>query len=93
MLEVAVAATGILVTVNVVEALPAGTVTELTDRVAAAVLSLDTFTATPPVGAVAFNVIVAVYVAPPIKLVGFSVTEEMAGGFTVRTAVCCTPLL
>ena len=89
MCAIAVAATGVLVTVNVVELKPAGTVTVLTDGFATTVLSLATLTVTPPVGAVVFNVIVAVGVAPPITLVGLSPTDEIAGGFTVSDAVCC----
>jgi hypothetical protein len=92
MCAVAVAATVVLVTVNVVELKPAGTVTELTDKLATAVLSLATLTTTPPVGAVVFNVTVAVEVAPPITLAGLNPTDEMAGGFIVRITVRCTPL-
>jgi hypothetical protein len=39
-----------------------------------------------------FNVTVAVDVVPPITLVGFNPTDEIAGGFTVSAAVCCTLL-
>jgi hypothetical protein len=92
MCAVAVAATGVLVTINVVELLPAGTVTVLPDKVATAVLSLAILTTTPPLGAVVFNVTFAVDAAPPITPVGLNPTNEMAGGFTVKTAVCCTPL-
>ena len=92
MCAVAVAATGVLVTVNVVELEPAGTVTELTNRLATAVLSLTTLTTTPPVGAVVFKITVAVEVAPPITLLGLNPTDEIAGGLSVRTTVCCTPL-
>jgi hypothetical protein len=91
MLDVDVAATGVVVTVNVVELLPDSTVT-VAGTVAAAVLPLASVTTTPPVGAVVFSVTVAVDMAPPITLVGLSVTEEICGGFTVRAAVCCTPL-
>jgi hypothetical protein len=87
MLEVALAPTGILVTVNVVELLPDGTVTELTDTVATAVFPLDTLTTTPPAGAVLFSLTVALDVAPPIKLAGASVTEEIAGGLIVKLAL------
>lgn len=87
MCAVDVETTGRLVTVNVVELLPDGTVTVVTDRVATAVLSLATFTTTPPVGAVEFNVTVAVDVAPPTTLVGFRPTDEIEGGFTVSAAV------
>ena len=85
------AATGTPVTVNVVEVLPDGIVTVLTDTVATAELSLATFTVTPPVGAVVFNVTVAVDVNPPTMLVGLSATELIVGGFNVSAAVCCTP--
>ena len=97
MLEVAVAVKPLmLVTVNVVELLPDGTVA-VARTVAAAVLLLARVTVTPPVGAVAFKVTVPVEVdAVPlgslVTLVGFRVTEEICGGFTVRTVVCCTPL-
>jgi hypothetical protein len=83
-LEVAMAPTGILVTMNVVELLPDGTVTDFTDRVATAVFPLATLTTTPPVGAVLFSLTVAVEVAPPIRLAGASVTEEIAGGLIVK---------
>jgi hypothetical protein len=98
MLDIAVAVSPlILVTLNVAVLLPAATVTVLTDKVAAAVLPLATWTTTPPVGAVVSNVTVAVEVdAVPlgslVTVVGFSVTEEIAGGFTVSTEVCCEPL-
>jgi hypothetical protein len=98
MIEVAVAVSpSTLVTVNVVELAAAGTVIVLTDKVAAAVFPLATLTTTPPVGAVAFNVtlpveVVAVPLVRLITLIGVSVTEEIAGGSTVRTAVCCTLL-
>jgi hypothetical protein len=92
MCAVEVEATGILVTVNVVELLPAGTVTVVVDTVATAVLSLAMVTTTPPVGAVVFSVSVALDVAPPIRLFGFKVRLEICGGVTVRTAVFCTPL-
>ena len=97
MFVVAVAANPlILVTVNVVEPLPDGTVT-VAGTVAAAVLLLNRFTTTPPVGAVVFNVTVpvdveAVPLALLVMLVGFSATDEIAGGFTVSAAVCCTLL-
>jgi hypothetical protein len=86
MLEVVLAPTGLLDTVNVVELLPAGTVTELTDRVSTAVFPFATLTTTPPVGAVLFSLTVAVVVAPPIRLAGASVTEEIAGGLIVKVA-------
>ena len=61
-MEVAVATNpSTLVTVNVVELPPAGTIA-VVGTVAAAVLLLDRVTTTPPVGAVAFNVTVPVEV-------------------------------
>ena len=61
-LEVAVAVNpSTLVTVNVIELLPEGTVA-VAGTVAAAVLLLARVTTTPPVGAVAFNVTVPVEV-------------------------------
>jgi hypothetical protein len=96
-LDVAVAVSpSMLVTLNVVVLLPDGTVA-VAGTVAAAVLLLAKVTVTPPVGAVAFNVTVAVeFDAVPLdslaRVAGFKVTEEMAGGLTVRTEVCRTPL-
>ena len=97
MMDVAVAVSpSMLVTVNVAELLPDATVT-VAGTVAAAVLLLARVTVTPPVGAVVFNVTLPVEVdAVPlgslVMLVGVSVTVEIAGGFTVRTAVFCRPL-
>ena len=81
----------ILVTVNVAELLPEGTVT-VAGTVAAAVLLLASATVTPPLGAVVFNVTVPVEVAAVplgelVMVVGFNVNEVIAGGFTVRVAV------
>jgi hypothetical protein len=72
--------------------LPAGTVTVLNDSFATPGVSLNTFTTTPPVGAVAFNVTVAIDVAPPVTLGGLRLTDDIAGGLTVRAADCCTLL-
>ena len=90
MFAVDVAATAAPVTVNVAELLPDGTVTVVTERLATDVLSLATLTITPLVGAVVFNFTVAVDVVSPVMLVGFKVTDEIAGGFTVSVAVCWT---
>jgi hypothetical protein len=70
------------VTGKVAEVAPAATVT-LVGTVAAEVLLLASVTAAPPVGAAAFNVTVPVDPVPPVTLVGFSESEEIAGGFTV----------
>jgi hypothetical protein len=90
MVAVDVADTAAPVTVKVAELLPDGTVTLLTETVATAVLLLATLTTTPPAGAVAFNVTVAVDVVSPVMVVGFKVSDEIAGGSTVSAAVCCT---
>jgi len=72
--------------VNVADVAPAATVI-LAGVCAAAVLLLDSVTTDPPVGAAAFNVTVPVELVFPVTLVGFKVTEETAGGFTVKVAV------
>src|SRR5271167_2252662 len=81
----AVLATAVVVTVKVAVVAPAATVT-LAGTVAAALL-LDKVTDSPPVGAALPKVTVLVDEVPPVTEVGFSVTEETAGGFTVNTAV------
>jgi hypothetical protein len=69
----AVLATAVVVTVNVAVVAPAGTVTA--GGVDAAVESVDSDTATPPLGAEALNVTVPVDEVPPITLDGLSVSE------------------
>ena len=70
-MEVVFAATPSVVTVNVAEVLPAGTVT-LAGTVAAAVLLLESVTTAPPVGAAAPSRTVPVELLPPTTLVGLS---------------------
>jgi hypothetical protein len=89
MCAVETAATCGAVTVNVVELLPSGTVTEAPGTVATDVLSLAMLTTTPPVGATRSSVTVAVDVdeVPDrllVMLAGFSVIEETTGGFSVK---------
>ena len=87
------AVTLLVLTVNVMLLAPAATVT-LAGTVAAAVVSLERETAAPPVGAGPLRVTVPVEdCAPPVTLVGFSVSEERvrAGGSTVREAVLVAP--
>jgi hypothetical protein len=89
MCAVEIAMTAGAVTVNVVELLPCGTVTEAPGTVATDVLSLATLTTTPPAGAARSSVTVAVDVdAVPdrllVMLVGFNVIEETTGGLTVK---------
>jgi hypothetical protein len=97
MLDVACAAKpSTLVTVKVAVVAPDATVT-VAGTVAAPVFPLASVNTTPLAGAEAFNVTVAVDVeAVPlawlVRVLGFKVRLEICGGFTVRTAVCCTPL-
>ena len=86
--------TPLLVTVNVPLVAPAATVTLV--GTLAAPLSLESMTCAPPVGAGPLSVTVPVEVcAPPVTLVGFSVSEESveeeAWGRTVSEAVLVTP--
>ena len=69
----AVLATVVVVTVNVAVAAPAGTVT--LGGVDAAVESVESDTATPPLGAGALNVTVPVEEVPPVTLDGVSVSD------------------
>src|SRR5439155_13086108 len=88
------AVTALVLTVNVALLAPETTVT-LAGTVAVDVLLLERETAAPPVGAGPLSVTVPVEVcAPPVTLVGFSVSEERVGracGSTVREAVLATP--
>src|SRR3989441_11698504 len=83
----AAAATALVVTVNGALVAPAGTVT-VAGTVAAAVLSLDSVTCAPPVGAGPSSVAVPVELLPPVTVVGLTPSEERAAArFTVRAAV------
>lgn len=89
--ELLVDGTPKVVTVNVVDVLPAGTVT-LAGTVAAAALLVVSATVAPPAGAVTFSRTVPVEVLPPTTLVGLSETEETATvGFTVSVALKLAP--
>ena len=85
-----VLATAVVVIVKLAVVAPAATVT-LAGTVAAALL-LDMLTASPPVGAALPRVTVPVEEVPPATAVGFTDTDETAGGFTVNAAVCVPPL-
>jgi len=74
-----------VLTPNVVEVLPAGTVTEA-GTVAAPVLLLCRETLAPPVGAGPVRVTVPVELAPPETEVGLSARAETVAGFTVSEA-------
>lgn len=85
MFTVVIVATALVVTMNVVVVLPAGTITE--DWTCAAVLLLlERLTAAPPTGATPFSVTVPVELLPPVTNVGLSVILDSIGGFTVRVA-------
>jgi hypothetical protein len=82
-------ATAKVVTVNVADVAPCGTVT-LAGTVAAAVLLLSSETTAPPDGAALVNVAVPVEELPPPTLAGLTATAERAGeegaGFTPSAA-------
>src|SRR5882672_12812841 len=83
------AATAPVVTLNVALVAPAATVT-LAGTVAAGLL-LESVTCAPPADAGPFSVTVPVEEPPPVTLVGLTVSDETAGGSTVKEAVCVAP--
>ena len=86
------AATACVLTVKLALLAPAGMVTLA--GTLAALLLLESATCAPPEGAAALRVTVPVDdCAPPVTLVGFSVSEETVtgGGFTVSEAVRVVP--
>ena len=85
-----VAATTLVVTVNVVEVLPAAIVT-VAGTWAAPVLLLESVTTAPPAGATPFNVTVPVELLPPDTDVGFRVTVDATAGLMVKVAFALTP--
>ena len=91
MLTVVVVTTELVVTANVVDVLPAGTVT-LAGTPAADVLLLERVTATPPAGAAPLRVTVPVEGLPPVTVVGFRETKDrVTAGVTVKAAVRVVP--
>ena len=79
-----------VLTVKVALELPAGMVTM--DGTLAAPLLLESMTCAPPAGAGPLRVTVPMEdCKPPMTLVGFSVSEETVGGFTVSEAVRVVP--
>ena len=92
MTEVEVAATGLVVTVKVVDVLPPGTVT-LAGTVATDVLLLERITIAPPAGAAPLRVTVPIEELPPITLDGLSVTDDAVtgAGVTARLVVSVVP--
>jgi len=86
------AATACVLTVKLALPAPAGMVTVA--GALAALLLLESATCAPPDGAAALRVTVPVDdCAPPLTLVGFSVSEEtvIGGGVTVSEAVRVVP--
>jgi hypothetical protein len=77
--------TPLVVTVKFAAVLPAATVT-LTG-VTASVLSSESVTTAPPVGAGPFKVAVPVVLLPPVTLVGLNVMVESTGGLIVKLPV------
>ena len=87
---VVVVVTEKLVTVNVAEVLPAGTLTE-PGTWTTVVLLLESDTVAPPDGAAPLNETVAVELLPPVTVVGLSVTAVITGGLIVSVAFALTP--
>lgn len=87
----AVAATGEVETVNVVDVRVAGTVTDA-GTVAAAVLLLVSVTTIPPAGAAELMVTVPVEEVPPITVPGLRATWLTACGLTVSVVCLLLPL-
>lgn len=84
------AATGIVVTVNVAVVAFAATVT-LAGTVTAAVLLLVSLTMAPPAGAGPLRVTVPVEVIPPRTEVGFKETVLRVAAVTVKLAILVVP--
>ena len=78
-----------VLTVKVALVCPAVTVT-FAGTVAAALL-LDSVTTVPPVGAAIFRVTVPVELAPPVTVLGFSVSAVGTGGLTVNVPLTVVP--
>ena len=84
------AVTACVLTVKLALLAPAGMVTLA--GALAALLLLESATCAPPDGAAALSVTVPVDdCAPPLTLVGFSISEETGGGLTVSEADGVTP--
>jgi len=76
--------TGVVVTLNVADVLPAGIIT-----VAGTIADdwlLESVTASPPAGATLLILTVPVEDLPPFTLAGLSVTESSVGGLIVSVA-------
>ena len=81
---------GDVVTMNVAELLPGGTVT-LAGTLATEGLLLDSATTVPPVGAGPLRVTVPVEELPAFTVEGESVNDDGTGGLMARVVVLLTP--
>jgi len=81
---------GDVVTMNVVELLPGGTVT-LAGTLATEGLLLDSARTVPPAGAAPLRVTVPVEELPALTVVGESVNDDSTGGLMVRAVVLLMP--
>ena len=81
---------GDVVTVNVAELLPGGTVT-LAGTLATEDLLLDSATTVPPAGAGPLRVTVPVEELPAFTVEGESVNDDGTGGLMARVVVLLTP--
>jgi hypothetical protein len=83
--------TGVVVTVNVVEVLPAAMVTvPVAGTWATDVLLLCRVTTAPPAGAAPFRVTVPVEVFPPTSLAGINPSDDNTAAFTFKVAFLVT---
>ena len=84
------AVTGLVLAGNAALVCPAPTCT-VVGTVTAAVLDDASETVNPPAGAFAFSVTVPTAAVPPCTEVGFSVSAETTGGYTVKSVWRVTP--
>ena len=79
--------TGVVVSVNVAEVLPAGTATvPIAGTWATDVLPLCRLIIAPPAGAAPFSVTVPVEGFPPTSVAGFTLSDDSAAAFTFKVA-------
>ena len=81
--------TPVVVIVNVVEVLPAGTVTEV--GTVADELLLDSVVTTPLAPAGPFSVTVPVDGVPPVTVLGLTLSDEITAALMVNVAVWVKP--
>ena len=85
-----VAATGVVVMLNVAEVAPAATLTDA--GTVAEGSPPESVTTAPALGALPFNVTVPFGLPPPITLAGLTVRDVSTAGLTVRMALPVVPL-